>query len=96
MSQLDPKQAGIRDRGVLAFRLLQGDWTLSFDVERVDPWIQAVFLQDASIRQGMVKYRGVLEYQIENTSLKTLRVALPDAAQGVAFTGNQVFGLCQG
>ncbi|MEC8972627.1 MAG: hypothetical protein VX509_01840, partial [Verrucomicrobiota bacterium] len=42
VSQLDPKQAGIRDRGVLAFRLLQGDWTLSFDVERVDPWIQAV------------------------------------------------------
>ena len=93
VSQLDPKQAGIRDRGVLAFRLLQGDWTLSFDVERVDPWIQAVFLQDASIRQGMVKYRGVLEYQIENTSLKTLRVALPAAAQSVAFTGNQVSDL---
>ena len=50
VSQLDPKQAGIRDRGVLAFRLLQGDWTLSFDIERVDPWIQAVFLEDASIR----------------------------------------------
>ena len=93
VSQLDPKQAGIRDRGVLAFRLLQGDWTLSFDVERVDPWIQAVFLQDASIRQGMVKYRGVLEYQIENTSLNTLRVALPAAAQSVAFTGNQVSDL---
>jgi hypothetical protein len=96
VSQLDPKQAGIRDRGVLAFRLLQGDWTLSFDVERVDPWIQAVFLQDASIRQGMVKYRGVLEYQIENTSLKTLRVALPDAAQGVAFTGKQVSDFVKG
>ena len=96
VSQLDPKQAGIRDRGVLAFRLLQGDWTLSFDVERVDPWIQAVFLQDASIRQGMVKYRGVVEYQIENTSLKTLRVALPDAAQGVAFTGNQVSDFVKG
>ena len=96
VSQLDPKQAGIRDRGVLAFRLLQGDWTLSFDVERVDPWIQAVFLQDASIRQGMVKYRGVLEYQIENASLKALRVALPDAAQGVAFTGNQVSDFVKG
>ncbi len=96
VSQLDPKQAGIRDRGVLAFRLLQGDWTLSFDVERVDPWIQAVFLQDASIRQGKVKYRVVLEYQIENTSLKTLRVALPDAAQGVAFTGNQVSDFVKG
>jgi hypothetical protein len=90
VSQLDPKQAGIRDRGVLAFRLLQGDWTLSFDVERVDPWIQAVFLQDASIRQGTVKYRGVLEYQIENTSVKTLRVALPEAAEGVGFSGDQV------
>ena len=88
VSQLDPKQAGIHDRGVLAFRLLQGDWTLSFDVERVDPWIQAVFLQDASIRQGMVRHRGVLDYEIENTSVKTLRVALPDAAENVAFTGN--------
>jgi hypothetical protein len=96
VSQLDPKQAGIRDRGVLAFRLLQGDWTLSFDVERVDPWIQAVFLQDASIRQGMVKYRGVVEYKIENTSVKTLRVALPDAAQSVAFTGNQVSDFVKG
>ena len=96
VSQLDPKQAGIRDRGVLAFRLLQGDWTLSFDVERVDPWIQAVFLQDASIRQGTVKYRGVLEYQIENTSVKTLRVALPDAAQGVGFSGDQVSDFVKG
>ncbi|MBC8245287.1 MAG: hypothetical protein H8E20_12930 [Verrucomicrobia bacterium] len=96
VSQLDPKQAGIRDRGVLAFRLLQGDWTLSFDVERVDPWIQAVFLQDASIRQGTVKYRGVLEYQIENTSVKTLRVALPDAAQGTGFSGDQVTDFVKG
>ena len=96
VSQLDPKQAGIRDRGVLAFRLLQGDWKLSFDVERVDPWIQAVFLQDASIRQGTVKYRGVLEYKIENTSVKTLRVALPDAAQGVGFSGDQVTDFVKG
>ena len=96
VSQLDPKQAGIRDRGVLAFRLLQGDWMLSFDVERVDPWIQAVFLQDASIRQGMVKYRGVVEYQIENTSVKTLRVSLPDAANGVGFSGDQVTAFDKG
>ncbi|MED5495781.1 MAG: hypothetical protein VYB58_08630, partial [Verrucomicrobiota bacterium] len=96
VSQLDPKQAGIRDRGVLAFRLLQGDWKLSFDVERVDPWIQAVFLQDASVRQGTVKYRGVLEYQIENTSVKTLRVALPDVAQGVGFSGDQVTDFVKG
>ncbi|MEE2947718.1 MAG: hypothetical protein VX392_05325 [Verrucomicrobiota bacterium] len=96
VSQLDPKQAGVRDRGVLAFRLLQGDWKLSFDIERVDPWIQSVFLQDASIRQGAVKYRGVLEYQIENTSVKTLRVALPDAAQGVGFSGDQVSDFVKG
>ena len=96
VSQLDPKAAGIRDKGVLAFRLLQGDWTLSFDVERVDPWIQAEFLQDASIRQGTVKYRGVIEYKIENTSVKALKVALPDSAQGVAFTGQQVTDFVKG
>ena len=96
VSQLDPKSAGIRDKGVLAYRLLQGDWTLSFDVERVDPWIQAEFLQDASIRQGTVKYRGVIEYKIENTSVKALKVALPDAAQGVAFTGQQVTDFVKG
>ena len=81
---------------MLAYRLLQGDWTLSFDVERVDPWIQAEFLQDASIRQGTVKYRGVIEYKIENTSVKALKVALPDAAQGVAFTGQQVTDFVKG
>jgi hypothetical protein len=96
VSQLDPKQAGIRDRGVRAFRLLQGDWMLSFDVERVDPMIQAVFLQDASIGQGMVKYRGVVEYQIKNTSVKTLRVSLPGAAKGVGFSGDQVTAFDKG
>ena len=55
MTQLDPQRSGIRQKGVLAFRVLQTPWSLALDIERVDPWIQVTSLQHATVSDAQVK-----------------------------------------
>lgn len=90
LTQLDPKTVGITRRGVMAFRLLHAGWALSFDVERVDPWIQVTTLQDATVREGQVKFSAWLDYQIENAGVKSLFIETPPGADAVRFTGDLV------
>jgi hypothetical protein len=89
-TQLDPQKSGIRQKGVLAFRVLQAPWKLALDIERVEPWIQVTSLQQAAINEALVKVEANLQYQIENTGLKSLRVLLPAAAENVRFQGDQL------
>jgi len=90
VTQLDPQQSGIRQKGVLAFQVLETPWQLALDIEQVDPWIQVTSLQQATVVESQVKVAANLQYQIENTGLKSLAVWLPAAAGGVSFKGDQV------
>jgi hypothetical protein len=90
VTQLDPQQSGIRQKGVLAFQVLQTPWRLALDVERVDPWIQVTSLQQATVVEGQIKVAANLQYEIENTGLKTLAVYLPTNVEAVTFKGDQV------
>ena len=90
ITQLDPQKSGIKQKGVLAFRILQTPWSLALDVEQVDPWVQVTSLQHATVGEAQVKVAANLQYQIENTGLKIFRVALPADAENVRFTGDQV------
>ena len=87
LSQLDPQKSGIRQKGVLAFRVLQSPWNLALAIEQVEPWIQVTSLQHATVSEAQVKVAANLQYQIENTGLKSLRVSLPTNAGSVRFTG---------
>jgi len=87
LSQLDPQQAGIRQKGVLAFRVLQAPWNLALDIEQVAAWVQVTSLQHVVVSEALMKVAANLNYQIENTGLKSLRVALPVDADSVRFTG---------
>jgi hypothetical protein len=89
-TQLDPQKSGVRQKGVLGFRALQVPATLTLDIEQVDPWIQVTSLQHAAISEAQVKVTANLQYQIENTGLKTFRVLIPTNAEGVRFQGDQV------
>src|SRR5262249_28070154 len=66
LTQLDPQKSGIRQKGVLAFRILQTPWSLTLGIEEVDPWIQVTSLQHATVSEAHVKVVGNLQYQIEN------------------------------
>jgi hypothetical protein len=90
VTQLDPQKSGVREKGVLEFRILETPWTLALDIEQVDPWIQVTSLQHATVNEAQVKVAVNLEYQIENTGLKAFHVMLPVNAEGVMFRGDQV------
>ena len=90
VTQLDPQKSGVKQKGVLAFRILQTPWNLALDVEQVDPWVQVTSLQHATVGEALVKVTANLQYQIENTGLKAFRVSLPADSDNVKFTGDQV------
>lgn len=95
VTQLDPQKSGIRQKGVLAFRVLQSPWKLALELEQVDPWIQVTGLQHATVTEAQVKVTANLQYQIENTGLKAFRVFIPANADGVSFKGDQVADFLQ-
>ncbi|MBW8865276.1 MAG: hypothetical protein JF609_10220, partial [Verrucomicrobia bacterium] len=90
VTQLDPQKSGVRQKGVLAFRILETPWKLALDIEQVDPWIQVTSLQHATINEAQVKVAANLQYQIENTGLKAFHVMIPANAEGVTFKGDQL------
>jgi hypothetical protein len=94
-TQLDPQKAGVKQKGVLGFRALQAPATLALDIEQVDPWIQVTSLQHAVISEAQIKVTANLQFQIENTGLKALRVLLPAEADGVRFQGDQLADFVQ-
>ena len=75
VTQLDPQKSGVRQKGVLAFRILETPWKLALDIEQVDPWIQVTSLQHATVNEAQMKIAANLQYQIENTGLKEFRVS---------------------
>jgi hypothetical protein len=90
LTQLDPQKSGIKQKGVIGFRILQTPWSLSLVVERVDPWIQVTSLQRATLTEAQLKIDANLQYQIENTGSKMFRVLIPTNAENVRFQGEQV------
>ena len=90
VTQLDPQKSGIRQKGVLAFSVLQMPWSLVLNIEQVDPWIQVASLQHATVTEALVKVAANLQYQIENTGLKAFHVFVPTNAESVRFQGDQV------
>jgi hypothetical protein len=90
VTQLDPQKSGVRQKGVLAFRVLETPWSLALDIEQVDPWIQVTSLQHATVNEAQVKVTANLQYQIENTGLKSFRVFITTNAEGVTFQGDQL------
>ena len=90
VTQLDPQKSGIRQPGVLAFSVRQTPWNLVLDIEQVDPWIQVTSLQHATVNEAQVKVAANLQYQIENTGLKSFRVFIPTNAEGVTFRGDEL------
>lgn len=90
VTQLDPQKAGIHQKGVLAFRILQEQWVLSLDLAQVESWVQATSLQHVTVGPAQVRTGVNLQYQIENTGLKALRVRIPTNAESLRFKGDQV------
>ncbi|MEI7732755.1 MAG: hypothetical protein WCO56_24500 [Verrucomicrobiota bacterium] len=88
LTQLDPKRIGQTQKGSLAFRLLQSNWQLGFDIETVEPWIQLTTLQDVNLREGQAMVTAQFDFQITNAGVKSLNVQVPAGAENVRFEGD--------
>ncbi|HWW02358.1 MAG TPA: hypothetical protein VNZ64_21850 [Candidatus Acidoferrum sp.] len=95
LTQLDPEKSGIKQKGVLAFRVLQTPRSLSLNLEQVDPWVQVTSLQHATVTEAQLKVAANLQYQIENTGLKSFRVFIPTNAEAVRFQCEQLADFLQ-
>ncbi len=89
--QLDPQKAGIPQKGVMAFSLLQEPWNLALNVEQVDPWVQVTSLQHAMIGEAKVNVVANLQYQIENAGLKGVPCFHPDECRKRDVPGRAAF-----
>jgi hypothetical protein len=106
ISQVDPKDLVEQAKGsakaaalpgALAYRLLQNDWALNLAIGKLDPWVTAQVFHEATLREGRLLSRVVLNYRIENAAIKTLRVRIPGldktAAATVRASGSDVADL---
>jgi hypothetical protein len=95
ISQVDPRelvqlpQASAKaaaQPGALAYRLLQGDWSLGLAIGKLDSWVTAQVYHEATLREGQILSRVVLGYRIENAAVKALRVRIPGLDAAAAAT----------
>ena len=72
--------------GALVFRLLQRDWQLDLLIDPLEPWVTAQVLHDAVMREGQMTTKASVIYQVENASLKSMRVRIPGLSDQAAAT----------
>lgn len=77
LSEVDPRELGGDARDALAYRLLQRDWTLTFGVEKLEPWITGQILHALILREGQTRTALTALLKIENAAVRELRVRLP-------------------
>jgi hypothetical protein len=94
VTQVDPVSVGGLQPGTLAFRLLEGDWTLRVGIEALEPWVTVQSLQEVTVREGQTLTRIGLRCRVENAAIKQFRVRLPglgeERARTVRATGPAV------
>jgi len=95
ISQVDPRELVEQPKesaraasrpGALAYRLLQSDWALSLAIGKLDPWVTAQVFHEATLREGQMLTRVVLNYRIENAAVKALQVRIPGLDAAAAAT----------
>lgn len=84
VSEIHPREVGIEQPGVLAFRLLRPDWAVTLKTETLLPVLRADVLQRLDISEGMIHGRCLVQYKIDQAGLKTFKFKSP--APGVALT----------
>lgn len=99
VSELDPRQLGAREKGALAFRLLQKDWAITLDIDNLAPRVTGEILHDLTIREARVQTAITGKLKVENAAIRSLRVRLPvsdeETIRTVRINGAAVRGIAR-
>ncbi|MCK5804649.1 MAG: hypothetical protein KAI66_17560, partial [Lentisphaeria bacterium] len=90
VSEISPRELGIRQEGCLAYRLLRPDWNIQLKSEVMAPKIKAEVLQRVDLSEGLLKVRCYLQYDIEHAGVKTFRLQPPSPELALVVSGRNV------
>ncbi len=90
VNDVDPLEFGIREPGVLCFKLPQPDWSLTLATEVIKPRITADFLHVADVVEGIVRHTQYLSYRLHNAGSKVFEIQLPRGAEAVQILGRDI------
>jgi hypothetical protein len=75
---VNPEEQGIQRSSGLLLRILGKDWKAGLTLTRMDPWIQVDSLQSYHYEEGRIEVKSLLVLNVENSSIRQLRLDLPD------------------
>jgi len=90
VSEISPRELGIRQDGSLAYRLLRPDWKIDLHSEVMEPKVTAEVLQRVALSEGLLKVRCYLQYEIEHAGVKTFRLQPPRPEIAVVVSGRNI------
>ena len=90
VSEISPRELGVRQEGSLAYRLLRPDWNIELRSEVMDPKIKAEVLQRVVLSEGLQKVRCHLQYDIEHAGVKTFRLQPPRPDIALVVSGRNI------
>ncbi len=90
VSEMHPRELGIEQTGVLAFRILRPDWLVTLKTETLLPVLRADVLQRMDISEGMIHGRCLVQYKIDQAGLKTFRLKAPLPGVSLTVSGRGV------
>ena len=90
VSEISPRELGIRQEGCLAYRLLRPDWSIVLQSEVMAPKLNVEVLQRVELSEGPLKVRNYLQYEIEHAGVKTFRLKSPNPAIALVVSGRNI------
>ena len=90
VSEISPREMGIRQEGSLAYRLLRPDWNIELQSEVMEPKIKAEVLQRVVLSEGLLKVRCYLQYDIEHAGVKAFRLQTPQPEMALVVSGRNI------
>jgi len=87
VSEINPRDLGIREVGVLAFKILRPEWLVKLRAEVVEPMIRTDVLQKVVVSEGRLKGSVFINYDIAHAGCKTFRIKAPAPGIPLAING---------
>ncbi|MFO7871292.1 MAG: hypothetical protein R6V03_07670 [Kiritimatiellia bacterium] len=90
VSEMNPRDLGIRETGALAFKLLRPEWMIQLKAETVEPTIRTEVLHRVDLSEGKMRGTAYVRYRIEHAGCKTFRLKAPAPGISLAMTGRDI------
>jgi hypothetical protein len=90
VSEINPRELGVKERGVLAFKLLRPDWLITLKADVLSSTIRSEVLQRIDISEGVLQCTAFVRYRIDHAGCKVFRLQAPVPEARLAVTGKDV------